>query len=643
MKKKAIVGASTWLGLLLLLGILYTYAPNTFSSIEKNVRDLFFTSRGSITPTEKVIIVDIDEKSLAALGQWPWGRNTVSQLIEQLSKNGAGIIGLDIVFAEADKTSPAYINKKMNLKLSSPLNYDDMLGRTLSNTPTIAGYVFNMEQTTNANIPQIPAIIIERGLTKNSNIPKAQGVIPNIETLQKRTYSSGFFNIFPDKSGMVRTAPMLIRYDERLYPSLPLEMIRLAMQEPRITVEYNDDIGVENIKIGTLNIPVNNYGELSINFRGPSQTFTYISAIDVLDYNIETNIFKDKFVLIGSSAIGLLDLRSIPLDNVIAGVEIHANIIDNILSQDFLYHPAWIVGLDILIFVCIFSMAFFLFLYLGVIWLSITALSIAVATYFSIKWTLFHQGILIDTVSPFLALLLALFAAIFINYIFETRQKKLIKMAFAKKVSTSVVEELMSNTGESIMKNREEEITILFSDIRDFTAISEKLDSPQDLINLLNLYITPMTDIILKSRGTIDKFIGDSIMAYWNAPQATIRHADAAVTVALLQLKELKTLNKVIKQRYGIEIEIGIGINTGKAIVGEVGSEGRSDYTVIGDSVNIASRIEGLNKIHKTSIIISEDTKKALKNDYNLRELEAVRVKGKSNMIRIYEVLGEKS
>ncbi len=641
MKRKGLVGTVVWISILLIMGLIYIYTPDSFSTVEKRVEDLFFMNRKPIKPLGEVIIVDIDEKSLASLGQWPWERDILSDLLNKLHQYGAGIIGLDIVFPEVDKTSPSYINKKMDLNLTSTIDYDMLFAKTLANTPTIAGFIFDMEHPTSTNkVPEIPAIIIEKKRSDISTIYQAKGVISNIDLLQEHTYSSGFFNIIPDKSGIIRKAPMLIRYNEILYPSLTLEMIRVMMQEDKIIVQY-DENGVEYLKIGNLKIPVDEKGALSINFRGGRATFPYISAIDILQNKISSDQLKNKIILIGTSAGGLLDLRAIPLASVIPGVEIHANIIDNILTQDFLTHPKWTIGVDLLIFIIIYTLAFFIFLSLGAGWLSIAVLLLFIVAYYFVEWMLFHEGLLINTVFPFFALLTALISAIFIDYFFESKQKKLIRNTFMKKVSASVVQELMQHADQGVMKNREEEVTILFSDIREFTTLSEKIDSPQNLIALLNTYISPMSDIILEHQGTIDKYIGDAIMAYWNAPQHVDDHPDKAVTSALQQLEKLKLLNIKIKEHFGITLEIGIGIHTGLAIVGEIGSSDRSDYTIIGDSVNLTSRLESLNKIYGTSLIISEQTKQLLKKTYLIRELGQVRVKGKSKSIRIYEVLDQ--
>lgn len=636
---KRLAAVLVWVALLVGGAAFYIFLPNTFHSIEKRLRDFLFLVRGPIAPTGEVVIVDIDEKSLAALGQWPWERRLVAALLQRLADDGAGMIGFDMVFAEKDKTSPAYLDAKLGLGLKNPSDYDLELSEAVANTPTIAGYVFDLEEVRpGKKAPQIPAIIIEKNPGEYSSIFTAKGVLPNIDVIQDRAYSSGFFNTIPDESGMIRSVPMLMRYDDMLYPSLALEMMRIAMQKNRIIVHYGVT-GAESISIGKYTIPVNRYGEMAVNYRGPKFTIRYVSAVDILEGRADPNEIAGKFVLIGTSAAGLLDLRATPFDNAIPGVEVHANVIDNILTGDFLSRPEWLDSADIALYALIMTIAFFFFLRVGALKLFLLMILFVIGIYHLLEYLIFGQGILFNTLMPFLALLASAIAAMLINYFFEARQKQMIRDTFSKKVSASVVDDLLAHPDRNIMRNREEEVTVFFSDIRGFTSISERIHSAQKLIELLNFYATPMTEIILQNRGTVDKFIGDAIMAYWNAPQPLENHADRAVASALQQLHRLEELNKVIEANYGFPIAIGIGINTDRVIVGEMGSEGRSDYTVIGDGVNLASRLEGLNKLYGTRLIVSEMTKARLMHDYVFRELDQVRVKGKSEAIRIYEVI----
>ncbi len=638
--KKWAVALLAWIAMVGSGVILNIYLPNTFQSIEKRFRDFFFIIRGPKPTSGKVVIVDIDEKSLDREGQWPWERNKVAKILNNLQNLGAGIIGMDIVFAERDKTSPAYLNRFYRLGIKNPPDYDRILAQTIASTPTIPGYIFDMKYPHPGKTPpNIPAIIVERGEADESMIPEAKGVIPNIKIIQESEYSAGFINTIPDESGMIRGVPMLMRYKNNLYPSISLEMLRIAMGIERIDIVYDRDIGVSSLGLGDFTIPTDRHGRILVNFRGPSHTFDYISAVDILDMNISADRVAGKFVMIGTSAAGLFDMRATPFDNVMPGVEIHANVIDNVLSSDFLSRPGWVDGADLIIYATVLTVVFIVFLFTGAVTQVILLPLFAFGLYYILDYILFNEKILVNTLFPYIALISGAIGAMVINYLFETRQKMLIMEKFSKKVSPAVVDDILEHGDDNILESREEDVSVFFSDIRSFTTISERLHSPQRVIELLNLYMTPMTDIILQSKGTVDKFIGDAIMAYWNAPRKVEAHPDIALNSAIEQLKTLDELNNEIEERFGFRIAIGIGINSGIVTVGEMGSIGRSDYTIIGDTVNLASRLEGLNKLYGTHLIISENTKKRLKQSYITRELDRVRVKGKSEAIKIFEVI----
>ncbi len=653
MKTKHLINLTIGLIGAFFMSALFLFSPPQLQSLDSSLRDMFFQIRGEIPTSDQVVIIDIDEKSLAQLGQWPWERDQVAQLLEKLAENGAGIIGLDMVFAEADKTSPAYINHKHQLSLDNPADYDAILAETVANTPTILGYVFKMtEETPQAAVPSIPAVVIEQSASEQSYLLTPQGVLPNIPIIQSRAYSSGFFNNLPDQSGMVRSVPLVMKYQEVVYPSLALEMLRIGLDSPTITIR-SSETGVDSIQIANVHIPTDRYGALFLNYRGPGHSFPYISAIDILNGTYDPELIKQKWVLIGTSATGLLDLRSMPFDNVYPGVEAHANVIDNILVGDFLSQPAWIDAVDLVILLTVFLIGYLIFNLLTVFWLVLAAITSFSLLYVFLDYMLFNEGLILNILLPFTALLLAMLLSTLSSYFFETRQKNLVKSKLASKVSPSVMSEILKNESLNIMQGQTREITVFFSDLRGFTRLSESMPDPQTLIAFLNEYTTEMTDIIVKHQATVDKFIGDAIMAYWNAPVSLQNHADLAVTASLEQLQAIPVLNQRIKQNPKFEavarfcksqhmepIQIGIGLNTGEAVVGEMGSVGRSDYTVIGDTVNLGSRLESLCKYYGSTLNISEHTKQQLQQNYIFRFLDKVTVKGKMQPVDIWQVHG---
>ncbi len=604
-----------------------------------------FNVRGETSPqSNSVVIIDIDEKSLKNLGQWPWSRDKLSKILENLHKANVAIIGLDIVFAEADRTSPHKILKKYNIKKENLPNYDLQFAQTIASTPTILGYQFEFKDKNHISkeAPSIQTIFIE----KNKNLGKdyliqAQGTILNIPIIQNNSYSSGFFNNIPDEGGIIRSIPMIISYEDSLYPSLSLEILRIALGIQKVIINY-DENGVENIHLDNYKIQTDRFGRVLINFRGKEKTFTYISALDIYNNSFSKKDIENKIALVGTSAAALMDLRATPFESVFPGVEVHANAIDNILNQDYLFKPSWILAVNILFIFLIVFINYILIKKIAIVIIPIYFLGMTVLIFYLNYYLLFKEYLVINTLFPILALIFSSASSLILDYFFEVRKKEEIKNKFASKVSKDVMEQLINNTDKNQLQSQNKNITIFFSDIRQFTSISEKIGDPKILVNYLNHYLTPMSEIITKNNGTIDKYIGDAIMAYWNAPFDIENHADKAVKTAIEQINILDNINKYYFQNNLPKIEIGIGITTGSATIGEIGSIGRSDYTVIGDTINLGSRIESLCKYYGVKIIISEFTKDSLKEPFNYRFLDFIKVKGKNDPVRIWEILHDK-
>jgi len=612
-----------------------------YTPLDNILRDKMFLIRGEIPTTKKVVIVDIDEKSLSKFGQWPWSRDIISQIIVNITNDNASVIGLDMFFAEKDMKSPYYISQKYGLKLPKKdnINYDEIFAYVLSQSPTIMGYFFNLENNMTKNqLPNIPAIFIQKNMTKDFLI-QAKGYIANIPILQNNAYSAGFVNAIPDSDGVVRSVPLLLKYNYMIYPSLAFEMYRAYKGIKKVIINYSD-VGIDNIQLGKQTIKTDRFGRLFVNYRGDKGTFKYISAKDVYENRFKKGFFKDKFVLIGTTATGLFDLRVTPFNSVYPGVEVHANILDQLLKNDFIFRPDFAEVIDLISLIVVAIIVAIGFYFLSPL-LSIIFMFFMIFGFYSLEYYfMFYKGYIFNIDLPILEIIIlgVVFSAI--NYFLEIKNTKNLKNLFSKKVSKNVMNELIHNTNNEILSPKEKEITIFFSDIRSFTSISEKLHDPKKVIELLNLYMTPMVEKITLHKGTIDKFIGDAIMAYWNAPISVQNHADEAVSSAIEQIKLLKDINKILKEKFDLTIQIGIGINSGIATIGEMGSKGRADYTIIGDNVNLASRLESLNKIYHSNVIISSYTLEKLSNDYIIRELDLVRVKGKEKPVNIYEVIG---
>lgn len=601
---------------------LYFFQKESYIGYDYHLRDQMFLQRGTKPVSGLITIVDIDEKSLAVMGQWPWGREEIAQILYNLTNAGAGIISLDVFFAEKEKNGN-----------------DPLLAKALSETPSLTSYLFLRDENITKNIlPNKPFIVIEKGL-ETEYLDSAMGYISNIPLLSKSAYSSGFINTTPNHTGLVNYSPLFMKFNDIIYPSLVFEMFRLSREVGAVSVNYSQ-AGVENIEVGDVVIPTDRFGRLFVNYRGPKKHFDYVSASDVYQNNFDKSKIEGRFVFIGTSSMGLFDLRSTPFDSAMPGVEIHANILDNLLQQDFIFQPSESEFFMLFILFFITVILLLIFLYLKPIMLFFSSTGLIIGYYYLNYYFLFQKGLIFEV---FLPIFLALFLTVlfgFFNYFFESKKSRIIKEEFSKKVSKEVVDELLDvSHNRNILAAKNKEVSIFFSDVRSFTAISEKLDDPERLITLLNIYLTPMVDIIMKYQGTIDKFIGDAIMAYWNAPHSVSDHADQALSAAIDQLRELKVVNRRLKVEFDLEIDIGIGINSGIVTVGEMGTTNRSDFTVIGDNVNLASRLEGLNKAYHAHLIISENTKKRLKKSYPIRELDLIRVKGKKRPTKIYEVV----
>jgi adenylate cyclase len=635
----------------------YSYIPKTLNSFDNRLRDYMFVIRGEVEDSKNIVIIDLDNKSLNQVGQWPWSRDVVSDLLINLTNAGVGLIGFDIVFAEEDRTNPIKIIEKYNITTNKEVpDNDKYFASIISQTPTILGYQFQLSKDDFAEqrTPDIPAIFIEKNLSEqnSNNVIHAFGTILNLPVIQKSSYSSGFFNNVPDDSGVVRSVPLIIKYDQQLYPSLALEIIRVISDTKKVFINY-DENGVENIEVGDYLIPTDRYGRSIVNFRGGAKVFKYISAVDILNNNFDKKDIEGKIAIVGTSAAGLLDLRATPFESVYPGVEVHANIIDNILTKDFISKPSWVDGLNIL---HIFLLGFIIIMIIAYFPLTIALTIITVVTILDIYVifiALFTYGLILNILFPILTIIITSISAITLNYFLEQRQTKAIKNKFASKVSKEVMESLLANPEDNSFAANTREVTVFFSDVRGFTNISEAMPNAKTLIEFLNEYMDPMTDIIIKEHGTIDKFIGDAIMAYWNAPGDVTDHPTKALNATLEQLHYMDGLNKRLEtdERFTAVVEmskklnipivdIGIGLNTGEVIAGEMGSSQRSDYTVIGDPINLGARLESLCKFYNSKCNISSFTKDRLDQDkYIFRFLDLVTVKGKKEPIEIWQVI----
>ena len=632
----------------------------TMQRIENILYDLRLKMTMPNTIDDRIVILDIDEKSLAQEGHWPWRRDKLAYLMDMVfDYYGAKVLGFDVVFSEADisggmdaldKLAKTELQKNTQFlsaieKVRPELSFDDKFAQSLKNRPVVMGYFLSHHEEDNNEVGQLPQPLAEvEGHDFASFLFHARSYVGNLTQLQSATQMGGYLNNSNvDEDGVYRRLPMVTQYKDKLYSTLSLSILRQILGMPEVEFITSDDYGeprLEAISVAGLNVPVDAGGNLLVPFRGRQGSFAYVSATDVLNGVADVSQLKDKIVLVGTSAAGLLDLRSTPVQNIYAGVEVHANILSGLLDQTVRSRPTYIIAVEAIELIVLAVLAMLIFPRLGVVASAAFFLVIAaivVAANFHV-WLTHNLDTRLATPLIFFSLLYGL--QLFFGFFFESRKKKQLGNIFGQYIPNELVEEMSKTDEEFTLKGENRVMTVFFSDVRGFTTISEAMEDPQDLCNLINEILTPVTHVIHDHKGTIDKYIGDAIMAFWGAPVHTDKHAYLGVKAGLDVIKSLKAINENFKLKNWPAVDLGIGLNTGAMVVGNMGSQFRIAYTVMGDTVNLGSRLEGLTKQYGVKMIVSESTKAAAP-EFAYRELDRVRVKGKNKPITIYEPVGE--
>ncbi|MDQ1277367.1 MAG: adenylate cyclase [Thermodesulfobacteriota bacterium] len=632
--------------------------------------DLRMVSRGQLPAGGEVVIATVDEKSLTELGRWPWSRSVTARLVDALKGYGAKAVGFDIVFAEAEQNasiqtlSEIYADAKkigiQDARLTGLLegkvkaaDNDAILSKSIQKAKNVSlGYFFH---TTAKDVGFISEEYIEassaliggsmysmvrtKGQAGTYNIIQAYAPVPSIRVIAEAAENSGYFNAFPDPDGVIRWSPLVIKFQDSYYYPLSIAMLMQYLDYPIIALDLAD-FGVEGIILGELRIPTDESGRLLINYLGPAKTFPHYSITDILNGRLSPDIFKGKIVLVGATATGIYDLRVTPFSPVYPGVELHATVLDNILHRNFLEQSAWTTFIDVCNIV-VFGMI------MGIAVPRVKAvqgiiLALILVGGFVVGNTIFFAkfNTWINMIYPVLTMMTIYLVITVYRYFTEEREKKKIRGAFQYYLTASVITEILKDPSKLKLGGDKKDLTVMFSDIRGFTTISEKL-TPEELVSLLNEYLTVMTDIVFKYEGLLDKYIGDAIMAVFGAPLEQPDHALRGCRTALEMMAELKVLQERWSREGRPYVDIGVGINSGDMVVGNMGSNMRFDYTVMGDNANLSSRLEGINKEYGTHIIISEYTNEVVKEEMFCREVNSVRVKGKKLPVKIYELICE--
>lgn len=598
-----------------------------------------------------VAIIDIDDKSIQEIGRWPWPRSKLAELTNKLKQQGAAVIAFDIFFSEKENNIADILIEKLaqknllNLPLISILNKnhalfdeDSIFAKSLSEAETVLAIGFLPRKQTQNQL-STPLLTLTQAELTQLDIFNAAGYISNIEILQKAAKASGFINIFADNDGIIRRAPLLMEYDGNVYPALSLQAVLSFLNEQAtlITPSYGKSKELEGIQIGKVIIPTDASGQVFIPFVGKSYTFPYYSAIDVLKDNLPKNALLGKILFVGTSATGLGDLQATAVQNPFPGVEIQATLVNGILKNNFSYKPEWTTGANLVLTILFGLIAAFVFPYFGPRILGIVIIFLPPLLLLFNSWIWEETGLILSSLIPaFLVLAIAMLNMIY-GYLFETRRREHLKEMFGQYVPEKHIDEMLRTSSDYGLRGEDRDMSVLFADIRGFTTISEGM-SAAELVELLNTFFTPMTEIIFKHRGTIDKYVGDLIMAFWGAPLKDKNHAYHAIQSALEIQKKVKELQPLLAEHKWPEIKIGIGINSGLMSVGDMGSRFRRNYTVLGDNVNLASRVEGLTKFYGVDIIVTEKTAQH-QTKFVFRQLDRVKVKGKKLSIAIYEVI----
>ncbi|MEZ5829482.1 MAG: adenylate/guanylate cyclase domain-containing protein [Hyphomicrobiales bacterium] len=612
-------------------------------------------------PALPVRIVDIDEESLKKIGQWPWPRTILADLVRKLGDQGAAAIAFDMVFPEPDRMSPANavqywpqspVLESLKPEVDKLPSNDQIFAEAIGQAPVVLGFIASPNTD---GLPETKAGFAHGGDNPLLFAPYYPGAAASLRSLQDPAQGAGALNWIPEFDQIIRRMPMLVRIEDTLYPSLAADVLRLAQGASTYLIKssgasgeasFGEKTGIVKVRIGDFEVPTEANGQMWIRFT-PQSRERYLPAWKILDGEIGADEIEGRILLIGTSAAGLLDLRATPLEASVPGVELHAQAIEQILQGAYLLRPDFATPAELL-YILVLGIIIAILIYRAGAMGSAIMGAIAIAAVIGISWYAFsHLGWLVDPIYPAISLVAIYLAGTSFVFLRTERERNRVRNAFSHYMAPALVERLAGDPSRLKLGGETRDMTLLFSDVRGFTTISEGLDA-EELTRFLNGLFTPLSNIILDEDGTIDKFMGDALMAFWNAPLDDADHPSHACRAALRMMKEMETLNAhwqleaEAKQRPFKEVKLGIGLNTGVCCVGNLGSETRFDYSVIGDNVNIASRLEGQSKTYDLMTIVGESTK-ARAGDFAFLELDLLKVKGKTAATRIFTLLGDEA
>jgi adenylate cyclase len=649
------------IALTLLASLLYLSNNSTVIEILQRLEAIPYDIRLKLTTpikandTPPIVIIDIDEASLKQDGRWPWSRKKIAKLIDKLAENNTAVITMDVVQSEKEENPTVQLRQALSeLKETLPdwistvegkLDADAYFAHTIKDKEVILGYPFHNKLLSQTG--KLPSTFIELDTDKLESLTTINmlGYTANLTEFTNNAAGSGFFSIAPDVDGTVRRAPIIAKYNDQIYPSLALETARHYLLEESINL-HTASIGsvqtVTHLSLGKLNIPTDAQGQILIPYLGKQNHFSYLSASDILRKDKSFPELENAIAIIGTSAIGLADLRPTPVQVSFPGVEIQANILHGILHPESIaYIPDWTEGATVLSLVLLGVLMMLIYPLLQPISLVISGITLLLATFGLNLWLWSSQHINLPVIISLLLIMAISSIYVIYDLLKENKDRKRIHDMFGQYVPRGHIDKLIDNPATISTDGEKREMTVLFSDLRNFTSLSEPL-STRELKTFLNQYLTPITKIIFDKQGTIDKYVGDMVMAFWGAPIFDPKHAEQAVESALEMQSTITKMQGKFSQLGIDNVAAGIGIHTGEMNVGDMGSDYRRAYTVLGDAVNLGSRLESLTKYYGVKILVSEDTKQQCPNIV-FRYIDYVRVKGKQDAIKIYEPVEYKS
>ena len=643
---------SVGLLLLAILLLIRVWDPRPLEELRLRSFDFFQTTSPRDSAVRPVVIVDIDESSLIAFGQWPWPRTILADLLTRLYEWQAAAIAFDVIFPEPDRSS---LNEAV--KHFRDLD-DDTRGRLLhlpSNDEVFAqaigrGNVVLGQAGINAFHPRSLEKPPETAFATVGPDPSPYliafpYILRNLPKLEQAAVGHGLISIRTERDGMVRRVPIVMQAEDKIVPALTLDLLRVATGSSTIMIR-TDESGIQSVAVPGLELPTDRNGRIWVYF-GPHDKARFVSAKDVVEGNVAPEIFAGKLVLVGTSAIGLLDVKTTPVLSAMPGVEVHAQLLEAALTNSLLVAPSYAIVVE-MIGALIGGGVLALLAPAASVLMLFASAALAAGAFVAASWILFSRyQMLFDATFPLIATLSVYMSMVLMGYFREQLDRRRIRSAFAQYLSPTLVEQLANSPQRLVLGGEERVITVLFSDVRGFTTIAETYkDNPHGLTTLMNRFLTPLTNAIMARNGTIDKYMGDAVMAFWNAPLDDPAHESDACHAALDMLERVDALNQEREREAStsgtrfVPIKIGIGINTGRCTVGNMGSDLRFQYTVMGDSVNLASRLEGQTKAYGLPILIGSRTAAAVAEQFALLEIDSIRVKGKTEAEVIYAIVG---